>query len=203
MKTTHRTMAVIFLGLLLAWDPANAQEAEQADRVALRELRGTLVDAITRGDSESVLKHVHPNVVVTWQNNEVCRGRKGLSDFFAKSTKQTFQAYKTPPTPDEPTILFGGDTGVAFGETVAEYQLLGRKLEMKSRWTATAVKEEGRWMLAAYHVSMNVLDNPVLGAAKGSLYGAGAGALVAGLLGGMWLGKRRKRSVVPVTNATP
>ena len=60
------------------------------------------------------------------------------------------------------SIFHGGDTGISFGETVANYNLFGKDYEIKSRWTATLVKENGKWLLAAYHISMNTLDNPLL-----------------------------------------
>ncbi len=146
----------------------------------LRTLRTNVLDAITRGDFDKVLTYVHPNAVITWQNNEVCRGHKGLTEFFNRMGKDAFKGYKVPPTPDELTILYDGKTGVSFGETIAQYRLLGNEIEMKSRWTATLVKENGRWLLAGYHVSANLLDNPLLNGAKGGLYWA---AGIAGLLG--------------------
>lgn len=167
--------------LLAAEDPAHQE---------LRTVRTEVIEAITKGDFDRVLQHVHTNVVVTWQNHEVCRGHQGLKEFFNKTGKQTFQGYKIPPTPDELTILHGGDTGVSFGETIAQYTLLGKSRELKSRWTATLVKENGRWLLAGYHVSMNVLDNPLLNAATQSLYWTAGGTLLAGLGVGWLLGKR-------------
>ena len=128
---------------------------------------------------------------MTWQNSEVCRGRKGLKDFFERMGKDSFKGYKVPPTPDELTIFHGGDTGISFGETVAEYHLLGKSYEIKSRWTATLVKQDGKWLLAAYHISMNVLDNPMLTAAKSGIYLGRLVALVIGILIGRILWKRR------------
>ena len=105
--------------------------------------------------------------------------------------KESFKGYKVPPTPDELTIFHGGDTGISFGETVAEYKLLGKNYELKSRWTATLVKVDGKWLLAGYHISMNVLDNAILTAAKSGLYLAAGVALVIGILLGRSLFKRR------------
>ena len=160
----------------------------------LRALRTALIEAITRGNVEGVLGHLHTNVVVTWQNHEVCRGQRGVKEFFERTGKHTFTAYKVPPTPDELTIFHGPNTGVSFGETVAEYILFGKKLEMKSRWTATLVKEDGRWLLAAYHVSMNVLDNPLFNSAKRSIYAASGLTFVGGLAVGWMIAGRRRRA---------
>jgi len=174
----------------LGWEKAGA--AEEPAHNELRALRAAIIDAITKGDLDGVLRHVHTNVVVTWQNNEVCRGHQGLRDFFNRTGKQTFKGYKVPPTPDELTILHGGDTGVSFGQTIARYTLFGQEHELQSRWTATLVKENGQWLLASYHISMNVLDNPLFNAAKRGLYWAVAGALLAGLVVGILFGKRRR-----------
>ncbi|MES2440780.1 MAG: nuclear transport factor 2 family protein [Verrucomicrobiota bacterium] len=178
-----------WLALFLTVVPLAA--AEDPAHEELRTLRTEIITAITKGDIDTVLRHVHPDVVVTWQNSEVCRGQKGLKDFFERMGKKSFKGYKVPPTPDELTIFHGGDTGVSFGETVAEYNLLGKNYEIKSRWTATLVKENGKWLLAAYHISMNTLDNPLLTAAKKGIYVAGAVALVIGLLIGRLLVKRK------------
>jgi ketosteroid isomerase-like protein len=173
-----------------AWQ--NVSAAEDAAHNELRALRTEVIEAITKGDFDSVLRHVHTNVVITWQNNEVCRGHKGLLDFFNRMGKDAFKGYKVPPTPDELTILYGGDTGISFGHTVAQYTIVGKTIEMTSRWTATLVKENGHWLLASYHVSANLLNNPLLNAAKSGLYLAAGVALVAGLVIGLLLGKRKK-----------
>jgi ketosteroid isomerase-like protein len=174
--------------LLFAIGPLHA--AEDPAHEELRTLRKEIITAITKGDIDTVLSHVHPDVVVTWQNSEVCRGRQGLKEFFNRMGKKSFKGYKVPPTPDDLTLLHGGDTGVSFGKTVAEYDLLGSHYQIESRWTATLVKENGKWLLGAYHISMNTLDNPLLTAAKNALYIAGAAGLVIGILIGRILGRR-------------
>lgn len=170
----------------------HAQGVEDPAHAELRVLRTQIIDAITQGDIERVMTQVHPNVVVTWQNSEVCRGKEGLKSFFDRMGKQTFKGYKVPPTPDELTILYGGDTGVSFGKVVGQYTLFGKELEFTSRWTATLVKENGQWLLASYHVSLNGLDNPLLNAAEKSLIWVAAGTGVLGLLLGAFFARRKK-----------
>lgn len=193
----QKTTKILFMNLLstllaLSLSLGFTQAAEDPAHTELRALRMEIIDAITKGDIDTVISHVHPDVVVTWQNSEVCRGRQGLKDFFNKTGKDAFKGYKVPPTPDDLTIIHGGDTGISFGETVAEYQLLGKDYEIKSRWTATLVKVDGKWLLAAYHISMNVLDNPLLNAAKSSLYAAAGISLMIGLALGALVMRRRK-----------
>jgi uncharacterized protein (TIGR02246 family) len=186
-----RALALAMCGAVIGGRVA-AAEAEDPVHGELRALRAELVAAVTAGDADVVMKHVHPDVVVTWQTNEVCRGREALRAFFEKTGREAFQGYEVPPTPDGLTLLYGGDTGVSFGETVAKYRLLGKEFGAKSRWTATLVKHEGRWKLAAYHLSMNVMDNALLDGARGAVWVSGAVALAAGLGAGVYLGRRRK-----------
>jgi ketosteroid isomerase-like protein len=175
--------SVGFSTLRAAEDPAHGE---------LRTLRTQVIEAITKGDIDTIVTHVHPNVVVTWQNSEVCRGVEGLREFFHRMGKETFKGYKVPPTPDALTVLYDGDTGVSFGHVVGEYTLLGKELEFDSRWTATLVKENGRWLLASYHVSLNALDNPLINSAKKSLIGVAVGTGFIGLVLGWLIGRRKK-----------
>ena len=102
-----------------------------------------------------------------------------------------FQGYKEGelPNPTDLTILYGDDTGISYGTSVGKYNVLGQNIELKNHWTATLVKEDGAWKVASYHVSGNILDNPLLNMAKGYLYWAGGVALVVGLLLGFLIGR--------------
>lgn len=160
----------------------------------LRALKAELIDAVTKGDIERVLPRLDPDVVITWQNGEVCRGREAVRAFFAKmqaGSGKTWKGYKVPPTPDALTTLYANNTvGVCYGHNVGQYYLLGKEVELPNRWTATLVKRDGQWMLASYHISMNVLDNPLLNSFKNGVWIAAAVALVIGVV----LGRLSKRT---------
>src|SRR5262245_10162128 len=162
----------------------------------LRAFKKSLVDAVKKGDLEEQLKHAHKDIVVTWQNGETVRGIDALREFYKKNVSQQkiFQGYKEPPEPAELTILHGDNAGISYGTSVAHYKLLGMEFDLKNHWTATVVKDGGQWKIAAYHVSGNILDNPVLNAAKNWLYWVGGIALAAGLIVGLLIGRRRARA---------
>ena len=192
----HRWIPLVLVAALSSPAFLQAQTAATPEDPAhneLRALRTQVLDAIKSGDVERVLAYVHPNVVITWQNQEVCRGREGLREFYNRMGKDAFRGYKVDPIPDELTILYGGDTGISFGSSVAAYRLLGKEAEFKNRWTATLVKENGRWLLASYHVSNNTLDNPLVNTAKRAVYWAGVIGLIVGLALGLLVARRRKR----------
>jgi hypothetical protein len=94
---------------------------------------------------------------------------------------------------DELTILYGGDTGISFGSAVEHFEMTGgRTIDLPARWSATLVKEDGKWLIASLHASDNLFDNPMLSAARRLGYGAGGAGLLAGLVVGILLGRRRR-----------
>ncbi len=104
--------------------------------------------------------------------------------------------------PDALTDLYGDPAnpswGLVYGSGTENYQLVdGRNLAMKTRWTATVVKEtDGKWRILALHIGTNFYDNPIFAAVKDSTQYYAAGGLVFGLLLGV-LGMvflRRKKS---------
>jgi ketosteroid isomerase-like protein len=197
MHRFFRFPALVVAALFLQSSLLHAQPVDdlEQDHVQLRALRVRLVDAINKGDINAIDADLHPNIVITWQDGQVCKGRDQVRKFYenmVSKSKKTFQGYKVPPTADEKTILYSGaTTGVVYGKSVGRFFLAGKEIEVPNRWTATVVKENGQWTLASYHVSMNVLDNPLLnGIKKSSGFVAGI-ALIAGLLIGWLLGKRK------------
>lgn len=186
------TWLALILTLTLA--PAAWAQAEDPAHGELRALRTEVLDAITTGDIDRVLTSLHPDVVITWQNGEVNRGRAGVKAFFERMGRQAFSGYKVPPTPDDLTVLYeGGTAGVSFGRSVGQFNLLGASWEFENRWTATVVKLDGRWLLTSYHVSWNALDNALLNTAKRAVYYVGPMAFLAGMALGAFMMRRRRQ----------
>ena len=185
--------------LCLAALPVSSQAPPAKDEAVhneLRALRDGLVDAINKGDIERQLTYLHPNVVVTALNGEVSRGRDGVRAYFLKMTagpKRVVDSFHCEVMVDELTILYGAETGIAFGSAVQDYKLTdGLNLDVKTRWTATLVKEHDRWLVASLHASASLFDNPLLAMAKRTAYWAGGISLVVGLIVGLVIGGRRK-----------
>jgi ketosteroid isomerase-like protein len=177
---------------------SNGQPAEDPAHAELRALRDDLVDSLNKRDLTRLLQHLHPDVVVTWQNAEVSRKPEGVRAYISRMTEgpdRLVDEFTATPTVDELTILHGPDTGVAFGSSRDHFKLTsGLSLDVNSRWTATVVRHDGRWKIAAFHASVNLFDNPLLAAARRNLWGVGAAALVAGILLGMLLSRSTKRA---------
>ena len=180
--------------LLLAPLPALSQEDPAHNE--LRALRDGLLDAIKKGDVERELTYLHPNVVVTWQNAEVSRGHDGVRAYLNRmlnGPSKIVSDYKFDVSVDELTILYGGDTGISFGKSQEHIGLAtGTNIDYPARWSATLVKEDGKWLVASLHASSNLFENPFLATTKRLMYIGCAVALVAGLLIGWLVGRRRK-----------
>ena len=174
--------AVIRLPALGAEEKEAAPENPAHDE--LRTLRAGLFDAYEKRDIEQMLEYVHQDAVITWQNGDVNRGRQGLREFYKKMMEgddRVVECVTSKLTVDDLSIIHGGDTAVAFGTIDDEYRLSdGTDFNLTSRWTATVVKEGDRWVVASFHVSANVFDNPILDMAKSYLIYVG---IIAGLVG--------------------
>jgi len=84
--------------------------------------------------------------------------------------------------------VYGSDTGISYGVSASHYKFKnGRTLDIGGPWSATMVKEDGRWRILTCHASVGAFDNPLLTAARDALYWwcgiAGCVGLLVGMLG--------------------
>jgi ketosteroid isomerase-like protein len=192
MKISHLVAALAYFftfTLHAEEDPAHNE---------LRAVRDGLLKAANAGDIEGQLAYLHPNVVVTWHNAEVSRGHAGVRSYLDRllhGPSKMVEKFGAEVNVDELSILYGGDTAIAFGTAQEHFTLAGgHALDLSGRWSATLVKEGGKWLVASLHTSDNIFDNPLLNAAKRALWWAGGAGLLAGLLGGWLFGRRSRRA---------
>lgn len=180
--------------------PTETATSPEALHDELRKLRDDVLAAIGRNDFDAILPHLHPKVVFTPMNNEVCRGPEEIRAYFDKMLKGPDAIVKSVQFEvevDRLTDLYG-DTGVAFGTSNDRYTLAnGMDFPVQTRWTCHLVRENGKWLISAFHASANVFDNPILAQEKkaAQLKWGGialvAGALIGALIG-MAIGRRRR-----------
>ena len=105
------------------------------------------------------------------------------------------ERFKCNVTADELTILYGKNMGICYGSSDEHFKLVnGKDLNVKGRWTATLVKENGHWLVASLHCSTNLFDNVMLDLAKKTAWLAGVVCLVLGIFIGWLVGRCCKRT---------
>jgi ketosteroid isomerase-like protein len=188
----------ILIALVLSCLVSEAADTNsvEATHNALRAMRDGLMDAVNKSDIDRELTYLTTNVVITWHNAEVSRGREGVRDYYNRmlnGPNKVVVDFHAEVKVDELTILYGEDTGIAFGSSVEHFKLAsGSSFDLKGRWTATMVKEDGRWLIASLHVSTNIFDNVMLDMLKKYAIYAGCTAFVVGIILGWFIGRRRK-----------
>jgi ketosteroid isomerase-like protein len=173
----------------------------QAAHEALRALKQDAEQAFNRmgasgkrEDFDVLLDYVTDDVVLAAMNGQFAVGKKGLIAYFERmmtGPDRSVQSIHHKFDVADLTVLYGGDTGVAYGTSVGTYELSdGLSFVVDTNWTATMVKQDGRWRLASFQFGPNIFDNPVLNRAVNALrWGVGL-ALVIGLLIGFLVGRR-------------
>lgn len=173
-------------------DTATAASAgDDATHAAIRQLRDDLIATVNGKDADALIGLLHEDVVLTTQDGEqlaTIRGRAAVRDYIDRmliGPAAGVSQMAVNPVVDELTILHGDDAGIAYGSSTDDYTLRdGSQFTMKTRWSATLVKDDGDWRLAGLHVSSSLFDNPVLDAVKKwTLIAVSVAALVGLLIG--------------------
>lgn len=180
-------------------DPAAEPAGDDVEAVhdALRALRDRALAAINSADIDALLELVDDDVVFTAMNAEVCRGKEEVRAYFERMMEgpdRIVDSLAAELTVDTLSILHGDDTAIAYGSSRERYRLTsGLEVEVVPRWSATVVREDGRWLIASFQSSADLFDNPLLRQARRSRIWVAAVAAIAGLLVGVLLGRRRGR----------
>jgi hypothetical protein len=180
---------------------------EEPNHVIHEELRGLLqgIEAAINTEKYGDLKqYFDDKLKITTINQNVISTPDGIDAYFKEwfGKGGYLKKLDIKLNPDALTDLYGDPAnpswGLVYGSGTENYQLVdGRNLAMKTRWTATVVKEaDGKWRILALHIGTNFYDNPIFAAVKDSTKYYAVGGLVLGLLLGV-LGMvflRRKKS---------
>jgi len=179
--------------------------AEEPDHAIHEELRGVLreiVAAIDSGQYDRMLPYLTEDIEATSVTQEVMSSRADVSKYFQEWFGPTgyMRRMQMRLDADGLTELAPDKSwGLVRGKAVEHYEAKdGDLFDFATRWTAIMVRgDDGKWRLRAIHFGTSHLDNPVLTKVKRTLVRDGVIAavacLVAGLLLGGWLGRRRGR----------
>jgi uncharacterized protein (TIGR02246 family) len=180
----------------LVAQPAPPPASSDAD-AAITKLREGLVESFFKGDIDRVLTFLAPDVVVTWQNGEVSKGPQEVRAYYQRMMTGPDRVVREIKA--QPEVLgrqMYGDWAISWGNLHDHFTLTdGRELAFGSRFTIVTAKRGDRWLVTAYHASINAFENPILGiAVRKTGMMIGIAAAIAGLLVGWLIGRARKAS---------
>lgn len=189
-------LAVVAFGLVA---PAFAEEKRSQDHDQLRALLKLGAEALTTRKVEPMLPYLHPEFTVVTVDNRKLKGVAELQQYW----NEVFNG-KTPllksmvsrPEADQLTTFLDDNSGIVYGTSNDRYTFMdGDVRDMSTRWSAVVQKDGKIWKLVSIHFSTNVLNNPVVDAAKSAakraMIIAGAFGLAIGLVIGFLLWRRR------------
>jgi uncharacterized protein (TIGR02246 family) len=203
-----RLLWLFLLGCLSLSTPVNAQDNEDEEAQIHKDLialRDEAAAALNKQDIDKLLEFVHPDVVFTAPypkaGEEVRRGHKGVKAYFDEmftGPHRRAESMTSEIKVDDTSLIYGGDTAVAWGSSRDTYKMLdGTNFVVPTRWSGTLVRQDGKWLIAEFHVSVNMFNNPLLEPAiKQTAWTSGGIAAVVGLVlgAGAMLLMRRPRS---------
>src|SRR5687768_4145894 len=164
-------LASLACGLIcVAPRPAPAQAAtrpvtEPDAARAIGVLREELVDAFNKGELDRLLSHLDPDVVVTWQNAEVCRGPAAVRALYERmmvGPDRVVKRISVSPAVDDRHV-YDNAWAVSWGNMHDAFDLNdGSSFKFDSRFTATIARRGDAWKVTAFHASVNAFDNAIL-----------------------------------------
>lgn len=163
---------------------------------AITALREGLIDSFVKADIDRLLTYLDPDVIVTWQNAEVCRGPDAVRAYYTKMmTGPNRVVREVKASPEVLGRNVYNDWAVSWGNLRDHFVLTdGSDLPLNTVFTATIAKRGDRWLVRGFHASVNAFDNPVLGLAiKKTALRVGGIALLVGLALGFIIARIVKR----------
>ena len=160
-------LALLTLGLATQ---ASAQEERSQDHDQLRALLKRGAEALTTRQLDPMAPYLHPEFTLVTVDNRKLKGIAELQAYLSElfdGEKPLLKSMEVRPEADELTTFLDDDSGIVYGASNDRYTFSdGDVREMTSRWSAVMQKDGETWKLVSVHFSANLLDNPVIDAAK-------------------------------------
>jgi len=183
-----------------ATQPApTANKPGEQDHEELRLLLRSARDAANAKNFDALKPLFYEKFTITTVDQKVFTNLEDFKGYFASmftGDKAPLKSITFNPEADALTEFIGDNIGISHGTSTDTYAFTdGDTRTMTSHWTATLIKDNGKWKILNLHFGTNLLDNPVVATMKSSLYKVGGIAGIVGLLIGFvlaWLMRRRR-----------
>ncbi len=153
-----------------AADGNGTDKARPADHKALKLLGEQTAKMLNEQDFEKMQSCFAKKFVFIPIDQRVITSVDGFKEYYRKIASDNaygVTGMKITPSYDIPTVFTGDNTGYCYGTADNIFTLKdGKKVHVKSRWSANFVKEDGKWKIAMVQSGVDMLDNPMLSAVR-------------------------------------
>jgi hypothetical protein len=183
--------------LAVAVCPGSLAADEEADHEALRQLRRVYEQAVAEDRVDLLAPHLDPEFSGVMLTGELVTGYEGMKGYWKKLKDLMGPAGRYTVTVEPDLSMLLGDIALAKGATSDVVVTDRGEYRFQSYWTAVCRRVGGEWKILRVQGSMDPVGNPFVkqvvatSAVWSGAGGAGLG-LVLGLLGGVFIGRRRK-----------
>lgn len=176
----------------------NQQEVQEIIRT-----REIALEAINTRNFAKIEPYLHPTFTITTVDNQVFHKVPEFEQYWNQQFSNSIQNIKMSLKGDVVRTFLSPETVVSDGETIATFSFQdGNAADMTMRWTAVLQKFQNRWTIQSLHFSSNLLDNPVLNAAKSLgrtlAIAAGVGGFLLGAIATLLLRRQTQRKTEQV-----
>lgn len=153
--------------------------------------------ALNANDFTAVSKFLLPTSMVIFQDTTIARGPAEIEAYYNRmlgETSSVLSSISVTADVGGPATFLDDDTAIAHGNTVDTFEFrTGNTMRLRTAWSTTVRRQNGRWYIASLHFSNNLFDNPIVNGAKRMTWIAASAAFLIGLLL-MWIVGRVRRS---------
>ncbi|MBD2288253.1 nuclear transport factor 2 family protein [Microcystis wesenbergii FACHB-1317] len=192
-------LSIVLLAIVIGNFSSSAlADVGQGDIDAIIRTREIALEALNTRNFTKIDPYLHPQFIITTVDNQVFHTTSEFEKYWNQQFSSTIENIKMQLQGETIRTFLSPEIDVAAGGAITTFSFKdGKSANMALRWTAVLQKLEDKWMIQSLHFSSNLLDNPVLNAARqlNKTLGVAAG-LVGFLLGAatmVILNRRTKR----------
>ncbi|BAY21198.1 hypothetical protein NIES2100_09480 [Calothrix sp. NIES-2100] len=170
--------------LLVIWNiPQSALADNNQEISAIIRTREIALQALNDRNFSQIAPYLHPTFTITTVDNQVFHKVPEFEKYWNQQFNNTIKDINMNIQGEPVRTFLSPETVVSAGDAIASFSFKdGKTADMAMRWTAVLQKLQEKWTIQSLHFSSNLLDNPVLNAAKKLRWIVGIAAGVGGFL---------------------
>ena len=181
---------ILFLSMfasLVFVSPVFSQEnsAEEKDHQDIRHLLVDVTQAINTEDIKNIGSFFAKDYIYVGADQSAVTNHEEFVAYYDQllgGKNALLKSLNFQPKALMKTKFIQDNVGIVYGESNDTYVLAGgHKTQVQSKWSATLLKEDGKWKVASLHNGVNFYDNPEITNFINFWKMAALGALVFGI----------------------